>query len=55
MIVICLQIEQAILDNQSEKEYAGILGYPAFHKAAAEFALTKDERVIKENLVSLYL
>lgn len=50
--MFCFQIEQDILNKQGEKEYAGILGYPAFHKAAAEFALTKEERVIKENLVS---
>lgn len=44
------EIERALLDKQTEKEYAGILGYPAFHKAAAEFALTKEERVVKENM-----
>ena len=51
IIILSLQIERALLDKQTEKEYAGILGYPAFHKAAAEFALTKEERVVKENMV----
>ena len=46
-----LQIERAHLEKHNEKEYAGILGYPAFHKAAIEFALTKEERHVKENLV----
>ena len=50
-LILHNQIERALLDKQTEKEYAGILGYPAFHKAAAEFALTKEERVVKENMV----
>ena len=52
---VLLQIEQDILNSQSEKEYAGILGYPSFHKAAAEFALTKDSQVIKENRVIAWI
>ncbi|XP_019855412.1 PREDICTED: aspartate aminotransferase, mitochondrial-like [Amphimedon queenslandica] len=44
------QIERDNLDKYKEKEYAGILGYPSFHRAAIEFALTPQEKHVKENL-----
>ena len=47
------QVEQELQDKQLDKEYAGIMGYPAFHKAATEFALTKDSSYVKENMVSV--
>ena len=47
------QIERDNLENYKEKEYAGILGYPAFHRAAIEFALTPQEKHVKDNLVIL--
>ena len=47
-----LKIERDNLENFEEKEYAGILGYPAFHKAATEFALSAEEKHVKENLVN---
>ena len=37
--------------KQLDKEYAGIMGYPAFRKAATEFALTEDNPVVQNELV----
>ena len=50
-----LQIERDNLEKYKEKEYAGILGYPAFHRAAIEFALTPQEKHVKDNLVIMYM
>ena len=52
---IHLQIERDNLEKYKEKEYAGILGYPAFHRAAIEFALTPQEKHVKDNLVIMYM
>lgn len=41
--------------KQSDKEYAGIMGYPAFRKAATEFALTKDSPVVQNEMVCRYI
>ena len=48
-----LQIERDNLEKYKEKEYAGILWYLAFHRAAIEFALTPQEKHVKDNLVIL--
>jgi aspartate aminotransferase len=50
VLEVVKQIERDNLDRYKEKEYAGILGYPSFHKAAIEFALTPEEKHVKENL-----
>lgn len=39
------------MSKQSEKEYAGIMGYPDFRKAATKFALTEGSPVVQNELV----
>ena len=46
-----MQVEQALQGNALDKEYAGIMGYPAFQKAATEFALTSDNSLVKSGMV----
>ena len=50
-----MQVEQALQGNALDKEYAGIMGYPAFQKAATEFALTSDNSQAKSGMVLVYV
>lgn len=50
VLEVVKKVEQDLMSKQSDKEYAGIMGYPAFRKAATEFALTKDSPVIQNEL-----
>ena len=53
MYLYCMQVERLIDTKDLNKEYAGITGVPEFVKASVEFALTKDNQVVKNNHVSV--
>ena len=41
-----------LLQQELDKEYAGILGYSSFTKAALELVLGKDNHHLQQNTVS---
>ena len=46
------QVEKLLYEKNLDKEYAGIMGYESFRKAAIELALGKEDVNIKNKLVS---
>ena len=50
--MVCLQTEKMLLDKELDKEYAGIMGFDTFRKAAVQLAFGPGFDFIENGQVS---